>query len=145
MITAALWSALIWTGAANATPGVERSARSTFSMVAESCDERRGAATTSGPLNPGPNPCAKRSYAWRVVSVVGPLLASVKARRIENSGTARATRAMRARIAEVQGCRWIARLQRYQKLSGAGVAPVWSRLGRRIRSMARPAKRDRAG
>src|SRR5580700_6469060 len=86
MITAALWSALIWTGAANATPGVVRNAWSTFSMVAASCDDDRGAANTRGPLNPGPNPSANRSYAWRVVNDVGPLLASVKARRIENNG-----------------------------------------------------------
>src|SRR5580693_9241683 len=124
MITAALWSALIWTGAANATPGVVRNAWSTFSIVAASRDDDRGAATTRGPLNPGPNPSASRSYAWRVVNEVGPLLASVKARRIENSGMARAINAMRARIAADHGCLWIARLQRYQKLSGAGVAPV---------------------
>ena len=96
-------------------------------------------------MNPGPKPSAKRSYAWRVVSDVGSLLASVKANRMEKSGTARTTNTVRATIPDVHGRRWIMRLQRYQKLSGVGVAPVCRSLGRCKRSMARPAKPSMAG
>src|SRR5665213_303801 len=145
MITPVFPAPLTWAGAAKATPGVARMVESSRSRAA--CPPLGGnfAAMTRGPLKPAPNPSARRSKAWRVVSDGGSLPASVKARRIENSGMASTTRTKSALQADDHGWRWIVRLQRYQKPCWEETAPDWSRPGTCNLSMALPAKPSMAG
>ena len=148
MATAARWSGLVWTGAAKATPSVCWSASDNLARAASLAawsPAGSDAARTSGPLKPGPKPLASWSKAWRVVSLVGSLPASVKASRIENSGTANNSSTARAARPVVHGWRCTVRLQRYQNPLSDGGAPETRTPGMRRRSIARPAKPNMAG
>ena len=70
-MTAAVPDGLSVGGLAAATPGVSRTATTRLFNAAGFVPLGNSAARVSGPLNPGPNPWANRSYARRVVSLVG--------------------------------------------------------------------------
>ena len=80
-----------------------------------------------------------------MVSDVGSLPASVKASRMLNSGSASPMSTRTATVPVTQARLCTKRLQRYQKPSGGGGPPVWSRRGRWSLSMALPAKPSMAG
>jgi len=76
-------------GLAKATPGVARQRRlegRSVPLVAP--DEGSSAARTRGPLKPGPESLGQQVVGLAGGEPVGSLPASVKARRMEKSGTA---------------------------------------------------------
>ena len=95
-------------------------------------------------MKPGPNPCASRSYAWRVVWLAGSLPASLEASRRPSAGAANASITAVAATAVSAGRRCTWRTQRSQKPGFAPAASA-SALPRPARPIRGPAKLSNAG
>ena len=103
MIAAVVPAALSRGDATDAIPGVVRKACATCATAALSCARGSATASWSGPLVPGPNPFASRSYACRVVWPAGSLPASLDASRSPRAGAASASISAVAAIAVTPG------------------------------------------
>ena len=100
------------------------------------------AATTKGPLNPGPKPSASRSYATLVVVPAGWFPSSETPRCRASVGTASATRRARPNTVPATGWRWTTPLQREARV---GRSRPGDRRCTDQASMRRPAKPSSAG
>jgi hypothetical protein len=102
------------------------------------------ATSWSGPLKPGPNPLASRSYACRVVVEDGLLPASEEPRRRENTGNVRTPMSTIATADSSPGRRWTTLAQRCHTPPLLGVPAAVRRRSRRL-SVRIPRMPSRAG
>ncbi len=86
-----------------ATPGVPATVVASCWNAAASLGEPISPTSWSGPLKPGPNPVASRSYASRVVDPAGSLPWSPVPSRSENSGMVSSTITPMATVESVRG------------------------------------------
>src|SRR5256885_5370199 len=77
--------------ATEAIPGVSLSVVVNRARPPVSPADGRLTASWRGPLKPGPKPAASRSYAWRVVWLVGSLPESLAPSRRPRAGEAKAS------------------------------------------------------